>query len=209
MEDANALSKMQIDVLQEIGNIGAGNAATALADLLGIRVNISVPRAAFLPLEEVLDQVGGLEECVACIHLRVTGGIRGAIIYLFSRESALRLINLLLGQAQGETSRIDEMGRSVLMEAGNILTGNFASAIGTMTGLEIKAGVPMLGCDMLGAVLSAGLAATGYAEENVLLIDTTFAGAETASIRSHFLLLTEVDSLAALFGALGLSVENS
>lgn len=201
-----ALDAMQLDVLQEIGNIGAGNAATAMAGLLGRRVNISVPKAAFLPLEEVLEYVGGLEESVACVQLRVTGDIRGAIVYLFGLESALRLVDLLLGRPPGETEELDEMGRSVLMEAGNILTGNFASAIGMLTGLNLKPGVPMLACDMLGAVLSAGLAASGYAEDNILLVDTVFSEADGEAIKSHFLLLTEIDSLGRLLEALGIAI---
>ncbi|MDI6710342.1 MAG: chemotaxis protein CheC [Thermoanaerobacterales bacterium] len=206
MESSKAFSAMQLDVLQEIGNIGAGNAATALASLLGARVNISVPKAAFLPLDEVLDYVGGMEESVACVQLRVTGDIQGAIVYLFSEASALRLVDLLLGRVPGETTELDEMGRSVLMEAGNILTGNFASAIGTLTGLELKPGVPMLACDMLGAVLSAGLAASGYAEDNILLVDTVFSEGDAEAIQSHFLLLTEINSLAVLLKALGIAI---
>jgi len=206
MQSAKSLSAEQLDILREIGNIGAGNVATALASLLGTRVNITVPKAAFLSLEEVLDHVGGMEESVACVQLRVTGDIQGAIVYLFSEASALHLVEMLLGRAPGEVTALDDMGRSVLMEAGNILTGNFAGAISTLTGLDLKTGVPMLACDMLGAVLSAGLAASGYAEDNILLVDTVFSEGDTKAVQSHFLLLTEMDSLAVLVEALGITM---
>jgi len=38
------LDNIQIDVLREIGNIGSGNAATALAKMLNKRVNMDVPK---------------------------------------------------------------------------------------------------------------------------------------------------------------------
>ena len=44
--DLDQLNDMQFDVLREIGNIGAGNATTALSTMLNIKVDMSVPNVA-------------------------------------------------------------------------------------------------------------------------------------------------------------------
>ena len=37
-----------VDVLREIGNIGAGNATTAIASMLSIKVDMNVPKVELL-----------------------------------------------------------------------------------------------------------------------------------------------------------------
>ena len=45
------VNELYVDVLREIGNIGSGNATTAIASMLDLRLNMNVPksRTAFLP----------------------------------------------------------------------------------------------------------------------------------------------------------------
>lgn len=42
MDDIRNLTGMHIDILREIGNIGAGNAATALSTLLNKKIEMAV-----------------------------------------------------------------------------------------------------------------------------------------------------------------------
>lgn len=58
------LSGNQLDALREIGNIGAGNSATALSQLINRRINMNVPNVSIVPLEEVPELVGGPETLV-------------------------------------------------------------------------------------------------------------------------------------------------
>ena len=37
-----------VDVLREIGNVGAGNATTAIASMLGIKIDMNVPKVELL-----------------------------------------------------------------------------------------------------------------------------------------------------------------
>ncbi|MEW5762021.1 MAG: chemotaxis protein CheC [Bacillota bacterium] len=198
------LSPLCLDALREIGNIGIGNAATALAGLLGTRVNITVPHAVFQPLEDVLAGVGGLEEPVAGVHLRIDGDLAGTVLYLFSQESAFYLIDMLLGQPRGTTRELDALGRSVIAEAGNILTGAFVGAIAGMTGLKILPAVPMFAFDMLGAVITASFAASGC-DDLVLLIETDFMQ-EDQSVKGHFIMLLQPGYLQTILQALGITL---
>ena len=52
-------SSMHLDVLREIGNIGSGNAATALASLLNTVVDIEVPVISLVSYDKVADYLGG------------------------------------------------------------------------------------------------------------------------------------------------------
>ena len=42
-EDILKLTAMQLDALREIGNVGAGNAATALSQILNRKIGMTVP----------------------------------------------------------------------------------------------------------------------------------------------------------------------
>lgn len=64
-------SELHYDVLKEVGNIGAGNAATALAALLNQQIRMQVPNVIWLPLDAVADRLGGAEKPVAGILLNV------------------------------------------------------------------------------------------------------------------------------------------
>ena len=67
------MNEMYKDVLREIGNIGAGNATTALASLLGQKVDMSVPQVKLLEFDEIGELVGGEETVLAGIYLGVEG----------------------------------------------------------------------------------------------------------------------------------------
>lgn len=206
MTGYECVSDLQVDALQEVSNIGLGNAATALAELLNRKVDISVPKARFVDLEQVFSLVGGLEEEVACVNLSVEGGITGTVMFIFTGESAFRLVDMLMGQEIGATRKLDAMGESAVMEIGNILAGSFINAIAEMTGLEICTTVPLFAFDMVGAILSSSIAAGGHWDDKVLVIETIFFQKKDR-IKGHFFLLPETGTLKKLFEAIGIPAE--
>ncbi len=205
MVERGEMSDFQMDALQEISNIGLGNAATALAELLQKKVVIDVPKACFLELEQVFPLVGGLEEVVSCVNLSLEGDIKGTVLFIFAEQSTYNLIDMLLGQESGSTRELDDMGESAVEEIGNVLTGSFLNAIGGMTGLTMTTSVPMFAFDMMGAILSASLVAGGHWDDKVLVIETLFFQ-NTEQIKGHFFLVPETGSLKTLFQALGMPI---
>ncbi|MEW6697254.1 MAG: chemotaxis protein CheC [Bacillota bacterium] len=204
MADNRVLTDTHLDVLKEIGNIGLGNAATALATMVNKRIDMAVPQSRFISLEEAMNLMGGLEESVCCVSLRLEGDIPGQILFLFNLTSTYNLVDMLMGLEQGTTKELDEMGESVVKEIGNVLTGSFLSAIATMTGLAMSPTVPMFAVDMLGAVISTSMVAGGYVEEHILTIETVLFE-DNEQIKGHFFLITEQGSLQTLFASLGLT----
>ncbi|ACV61628.1 CheC, inhibitor of MCP methylation [Desulfofarcimen acetoxidans DSM 771] len=206
MIDFQNYGPIQMDVLSEIGNIGIGNAATSLSKLVNDRIDMTVPKACFLPYEEIIALVGGPEEIVGCIVLRLEGDVPGTIIYIFHQESMFSLVDMLLGLELGTTNELDEMAESVVMEIGNILTGSFISAISMMSQLHMVTTVPLFAYDMLAAVLMTSLIDTGYIEDQVLLIETKLSQKDK-EIKGNFFLFTDPGALEKVFMSLGISME--
>jgi chemotaxis protein CheC len=201
------LNDAVVDILQEVGNIGIGNAATALAEFLNTKVNVTVPRASLVPVEEVLDHIGGVEEIVAAVLLRVEGDLSGTVLFVFSEGSVLKLISQLLGQPIGSLEEIGGMGESVLMEVGNILTGSFLNAISMMSNLTIIPAVPLFTFDMLGSIISSSLLGTGMMEDQVLLIETKLAQ-EGDEVTGNLLFFFDVGTLNSLLNSLQVQLES-
>lgn len=205
MNSWDNITGFQLEVLKEIGNIGAGNAASSLATLLNKKIEMSVPKAGVMDFQEIFSLVGNEEEKVACINFDVTGDAPSKILFLLDEQSTYQLVDMLLGRGAGSTNELDEIGESTIKEIGNILTGSFITAFAEFTKLDFIGSVPAFAFDMLGAVLSAAFFEAGYFEERVLIIETTFFE-EEVSINGHFFLVPAAGSLDKIFTALGLNV---
>src|SRR5690242_183462 len=128
------LGEFQLSVLREVGNIGAGHAATALSELLHSEIQMNVPRVAVVGFDEISDVVGGAEQLVIGIFLRAEGDIPGSIFFLLEVNSAKRLISGLVGSyADKEEEEFSEMEISALQEIGNILAGSYLSSLADFT----------------------------------------------------------------------------
>lgn len=196
-----------VDILQEVGNIGIGNAATALAEFLNSKVTVTVPRATFVPLEELFHYLEDAEEVVVAVLLRVEGDLSGTVLFAFSETSALKLISQLLGQPVESLEAIGGMGESVLMEVGNILAGSFLNAISLMSNLTFIPGVPLLTIDMLASIVSSSLLGSGMLEDTVLLIETKLSQ-EGDEISGNLLFFFDVGSLDPLLNSLKVQLES-
>ena len=80
------LDDMHVDVLTELGNIGSGNAATALASLMNTEININVPHVRILGFNDVADYVGGPENVVLGVLIKLSGDVDGMILYVFNDD---------------------------------------------------------------------------------------------------------------------------
>ncbi len=202
MEDLTKLSDLQLDALKEVGNIGAGNSATALSQLLQRKIDMEVPRVKVLPISDIPDSVGGAELIVAGVYLRVESTAPANILFVVPFDNARDLVNTLIGKDMNEA--IDEMGQSALMEIGNILAGSYLNALSMITSLSFSPSVPALAIDMAGAILSAVVSNLGQVADYTLVIETKFKEND-ADVSGYFFLLPEPDSLSTILTALGVS----
>jgi len=202
----NKLEAFKLDVLKEVGNIGAGNAATALSRLLDKPVDMRVPTVTIMPFEQVADKVGGFEQVVVAVYMRVDGDAPGNMFFLIQQEAAKKLLGSLLVADEKDRAFFSEMEYSALAEIGNILGGSYLSSLADFTRLSMLPTVPAIAVDMAGAILSYGLVQSGEMGDSALLIDTTFLeGSE--SFAGHFFFIPDPESFDKIFTALGVSLE--
>ncbi|HWO53314.1 chemotaxis protein CheC [Paenibacillus sp. FSL M7-1455] len=207
MEVFKHFKEFKMDVLREVGNIGAGNAATALSRLLNKPVDMAVPKVQLLPFEEISEKVGGAEQVVVAIFLRVEGEAPGNLFFILSPEAAKSLLNRLVGLPPETDGMFNEMEQSALCEIGNILAGSYLSSLADFTKLSMYPTVPALAMDMAGAILSFGLLQFGHMGDDALLIDTTFLEGDH-EVEGKFFLIPDPDSFAKIFKSLGVPMDH-
>ena len=202
MIDEFDLSPVQLDALREIGNIGAGNSATALSQVLNKKIDMNVPRVSLVPIEDVPDMVGGPDALIVAVFLRVYGKAPGNILFLMPKENAMLMVDDLMGRPHGTTQSLDEMDASALKEVGNILTGSYLNAFFHFTNIAMLPSIPSLAVDMAGAILNVVLVQLGQMGDHAMVIETKFL-AEDNSVNGHFFLVPDPGSLSTLVKAVG------
>ena len=197
---------VKFDVLKEIGNIGAGNATTALATMLNIKVDMSVPNVALLPFDNISSFIGSEEQTVVGILLEIQGDIDGMMMFLFDMKSAHHLVNSLMmrdvHQDENGMADFSEMEMSALNEIGNIVSGSYLSALSGLTGMKMVSSVPALSIDMLGALLSVPAIEFGKYGDKLLMIQSEFG--EDDFVTGYFLLIPELESYDKILTSLGM-----
>ena len=195
------MSDEYFDVLKELGNIGAGNATTALAQMLQCKVDMSVPQVRLLEFKEMGEIMGGEEIIMAGIYLGIEGDITGSIMFLLEKQAARHLVNKMMGmEISGDD--FSEMEFSALKEVGNIITGAYLNSLSGLTNLVIYPSVPALTVDMAGAILSVPAIQFGELGDKMLLIQTQFF--DEMVLDGYFILVPDLNSYSRILSALGI-----
>lgn len=210
MNHSQKITSMHLDVLKEIGNIGAAHAATALSDLLGKKIDMRVPKVEMVTFNDMMELAGGAEKVVVGIFLRIEGDVEGSMFFILPIQQANRFIQHLINDKNFAFSSnpIPELGLSAMQEMGNILSGSYLSALSDFTRLKIYPTVPGLSVDMFGAIISIGLIEISEVSDNVIVINTSIfeEGFDNSKeVRGHFFLLPDPESFESIFKALGVS----
>lgn len=208
MNFSEKITLLHLDVLKEIGNIGAAHAATALSNLLQKKIDMRVPDVKMVSFNEMMELAGGSENVVVGIYLRIEGDAKGSMFFILPLEQANRFIRSLIQDESFDfnTPPYSELGLSAMQEMGNILSGSYLSALSDFTGLKIYPTVPGLSIDMFGAIISIGLIELSQISDTVIVINTSIyeeAISDDEAVKGHFFLMPEPDSFATIFKALG------
>lgn len=192
------------DVLKEIGNIGAGNAMTALSQMLQCKVDMKVPQVRLLEFSEVGDMIGGEEQIMVGVFLGVEGDITGSMMFMVEDGSARHLIQKITMGMLPAGTEYEEMGLSAMKEVGNIITGAYLNSLSTLTNLKIFPTPPALTVDMAGAILSVPAIQFGIFGDKILMIQSQFY--DEIELDGYFILIPDLESYAKILTALGLPV---
>ncbi|MFW6273333.1 MAG: chemotaxis protein CheC [Halanaerobium sp.] len=189
------LDQMRKDILKEVVNIGAGNAAAAFSEMVDEEVKMTVPAVELLRLEELPAVTGDEEDFIACVMLAFEGQISGKILLVLEMDNVEKILKLIFGT---EELPEEDIQHSALNELGNILSGAYLKAINTFTELELSQEVPVSAYDMAGAILSSSIIDYGQSEEYILLLETEFILAKE-KIELYYFFIPEKESLGILF----------
>ena len=190
-----------LDIVSEFANIGAGNAATALASLLNIEVVNEVTSCNLLPLSKVSGWLGGPEQVVAGVYTQLCGDLRGGVLVILSADSATALIRHLTKE-EPDLARLSDLHRSALREIGNICLCWYLVAVSKMIDSDLIPAPPDATVDLLGAVLDLPLAHAGVKVDTVIAVHTVFKSFEKA-FDGYFLLLPEEQMLDVILRKMG------
>lgn len=202
--DYSKLTSMQLDALREVGNIGAGHAATALSQIIGHSVLISISCVSIVPIAEISQKIiGGGKKEVVCIHMKLLGDVLGGILLILSRENALSLVNVLKNEPIDKAVDLSEMDISSLKESGSILSASYLTAIGDMMEMSLLPSAPELSLGEAKNILDKIFNDLAKRMEVAFCIETEFIESND-KIKGYFLLIPEVKSLDLILQALGL-----
>jgi chemotaxis protein CheC len=187
---------MQLDALRELANIGSGTAGTALSQMLGRSVDISVPNAFVLPLAEAVEAVGPPEQEVTGVAIPLAGDMDAVVLLVFPVQDAGTLA-AMLGVEPGTEDAL-----SALSEIGNILSASYIGSLGAMTGLELDLTPPQTVTDMLAAIVATVLASRAEGTDTALILDSELR-VEGEQCSLSFLLLPEAGGVREILSRMG------
>ena len=193
------LNKFQKDALREIGSICAGNAATALSQLLNKKIEIDVPEIFFVPVESV-PSVVGKDKLVVGLVVRILGDLPSVILLVFPQKDAFNLASFMTNKKSINGGVITELERSALKEIGVILANAYLQALTAFIGWGLVPTVPEVIEDMAAALVDYILIELSNFSKFALLIKSEFRE-KTTKITGHFFLIPNPKGLEVLLEA--------
>ncbi|KRT35632.1 chemotaxis protein CheC [Acetomicrobium hydrogeniformans] len=204
--ELEGLSSFHLDVIRETVNIGAGNAATALSQLLGSVVTMDVPKAELVSIYDISDRYASPTELVCAVYLRFEGEISGNMLWIMNEEVSGQLVKVLAKKNLGNISveQLNEVTDSLLVEVGNIVLSSFLNAISSMINSSLPVTVPAIAHDMLGAILDLLAAYYGMVGDVAIVSEANLRIMDYETpMNGHVMLLPDPQSLSMLLSKLG------
>ncbi len=198
------LTEIQLDALGEVGNIGAGNASTSLAKMVGDVITLAAPRTEIMGFDELpLVTSADLEEAIISAYVAFTGDATGCLLLLFSDQQAVTLFELLGLPLEGNIVEASELHKSAVSEVGNIIASSYLNALSTFTGLKLLPMPPGVAVGMSGAILDTVGAHLGQVAAVGIVIQIEVRSTNV-DMGLELLMIPEMHSLKTVLTALGI-----
>ena len=198
---AELLTADQREALQEIANIGMGQAGASIAQVLDEFVKLSIPRISSVPAsglsQEIVRLVGDAD--VSAIRQAFTSEFRGEAIVIYPEQSMAGL-HEIMGYDGGITQNKGE----ILLDIGNILVGACVGGIANLLGMQAAFSAPTLIADQTPAYR---LLKPEHIQARVALLVEVYFVLEQRDFRSHLIILMPENDILALGRALDRFVE--
>ncbi len=197
-EDMDDMSK---DMMKEIGSIGTGNAATALSGLLGVDVEMTLPKVEILEYNEVVECLGDPEELISGVLVQMGGNVNGIMLFVMKLNFVDEVAKLMLHKSVSDYSEMGEMEISAATEVGNIIISSYVGSLSKLADVEISLSVPGFAINMLGAIMTVPMAELGYESDKLMMISGKCIMGQK-NVESNLLMLPDIESLNYLMDRL-------
>lgn len=206
MENTSDFTNLHMDAIREVGNIGTGNAATALSRLIGRMVDMDVPVAELVPIYEVAAHYGSPETPVCAVLVRTEEEFSCSLIFMIEEEKANLMADLIIPM---DISGMDEemqlqIRNSALSEQGNIILGAFLNALAQITGWVLPTTTPAVARDMLGSIMDLVASMFGVIGDSAMLVKTNLRIKDLEyELSGNVIMIPDPGSLETLLSKLG------
>ena len=177
--------------------LGSQNAINGLSQMVGQEIEMTAISARQIPVDEVPDLFGGREKVAVAVYLAVTGATEVHMFLVYPPDTAMSLVDLLMGEEPGTTTEITEMEASALGEMGNIMGSFYLNALSDASGLILMPSPPAVIMDMVGSILDVALADILMDSDDALVVEAVF-GTKDQKINGNFLVLPSPEFLKQL-----------
>jgi len=161
------------EILQELGNIGAGHAATSLSEILRQQIAIDLPKIHSVPTHLVPKLYERHDVATTAVYMQLLGDSECDILLLFEKEEAKKIAAMMTMTTSLEDIS-SEMEMSAMQELGNIVIGSFLSAISDFTGVQLMPTPPQLSTDCFDALIDNFLVKQSLLSDIAIIFDTEF-----------------------------------
>jgi chemotaxis protein CheC len=197
------LTDDQKEALQEIANIGMGQAGSSIAQVLGEFVVLSIPRILVVPPEEVPTALAKNlgEGTVSAVRQAFFSAMRGEALVVFGQHRCNDLADLM-----GYEDELDHVAElELLLDVSNILVGACLGGIAEQLQLNIGFSAPSLMADAL--PLERLLQDTPVPWSTALLVEVNFS-LEKRSFACQLVILMPENEVQALVQAVDRFLES-
>lgn len=206
IKNYDELNLLELDTLREIGSVGTGNAATALSQMFGQQVRITLPEVRIMGYNEAIEWIGGPEEITAGVLVKLSGQLSGIMLSVQPLEFVNIVLESIMGRRIGGYEELSELENSALIEVGNIMISTFINALSGLAGMDVNLTVPAFTVDMQGAILAVPMAEYGGQSDYIMTIGSNFV-CDNRQVPCRLLMSPDLRSLNALLRKLGVSDE--
>lgn len=199
------LSENDIGNLQELVNIGVGQAAGILNEMLCFHIELQVPFIKIISSTDLKQELEGRlnGEPLSLVDLSFSGLLMGSAQLIFPKDSASMLVTILTGETP-DTPDLDAVKIGTLLEVGNILLNGVMGAISNTVVEHFDYSLPTYREGSVANLLSF----QSLDSKATILLAKTFFSIETLKISGQIILILQVGGLDVLLNAINLLAES-
>lgn len=170
-------ARATLAALQPLGQKATTRGVESIGKLTRKAVRVKEPGVAIVPVRALAAVLAAQADAGALAAMTLERDARGFGTLALPKESALRLVDLLLGAPLGKTAQMGALEESALSETANIALNQMVTAASELSGASFKTGVPQTSFDARARLAELCRAPAG--EDHAVVVETLFEEPET------------------------------